>query len=76
MTDVSGGGISVDLNLEGNPADPRKVSRRNTIRNNFISKIGQDYFQSVGIMAGYTDSTVIEHNELTDMPMAATHGET
>ena len=68
VTDVSGGGISVDLNLEGNPTDPRKVSRRNTIRNNYISKIGQDYFQSVGIMAGYTDSTVIEHNELTDMP--------
>jgi len=68
IADVSGSGISLDLNLEGNPKDTRKVSRRNVISNNYISKIGRDYYQSVGIMAGYTDTTVIEHNELTDMP--------
>jgi hypothetical protein len=71
ITDVSGSGISLDLNLEGNPTDARKVSRRNFISNNYITGIGRDYYQSVGIMAGYTDTTVIEHNELTDMPYSA-----
>lgn len=68
ITDVSGSGISVDLNLEGNPADPRKVSRRNVIKNNYIAGTGRDYYQTVGIMVGYGDSTVIEHNELLEMP--------
>ena len=70
ITDVSGSGISVDLNLEGNPADPRKVSRRNVITNNYIARTGRDYYQTVGIMVGYGDSTVIEHNELVDMPFS------
>jgi hypothetical protein len=68
ITDVSGGGVSVDLNLEGNPADTRKVSRNDVIRSNYIEKTGRDYYQTVGIMAGYTDGVVIEHNELHDMP--------
>jgi hypothetical protein len=68
ITDVSGSGISVDLNLEGNPADPRKVSRRNVITNNYIAGTGRDYYQTVGIMVGYGDSTVVEHNELLEMP--------
>lgn len=68
ITDVSGSGISIDLNLEGNPTDGRKLAKRNLIKNNYIAQIGRDYYQSVGIMAGYTDTTVIEHNELTDMP--------
>jgi hypothetical protein len=70
ITDVAGSGISIDLNLEGNPTDPRKISRRNTITNNYIARTGRDYYQTVGIMVGYGDSTVIEHNELVDMPFS------
>jgi len=70
IAEVSGSGISVDLNLEGNPADPRKVSRRNVITNNYIARTGRDYYQTVGIMVGYGDSTVIEHNELVEMPFS------
>ena len=68
ITDVSGSGISVNLDLEGNPADGRKISRNDVIRNNYIEKTGRDYYQTVGIMAAYTDGVVIEHNELHDMP--------
>jgi len=68
FTDISASGISVDLNLEGNPADPRKTSRRDVVANNYLSQTGSDYFQSVGIMVGYADSIAIEHNELSDMP--------
>ena len=58
----------MNLDLEGNPADGRKISRNDVIRNNYIEKTGRDYYQTVGIMAGYTDGVVIEHNELHDMP--------
>jgi hypothetical protein len=68
ITDVSGSGISIDLNLEGNPGDPRVLCRRNLISNNYIAGTGRDWYQTVGIMTGYNDSTTIEHNELLDMP--------
>ncbi len=70
IIDVAGSGISVDLNLEGNPADRRKISRRNAITNNYIARTGRDYYQTVGIMVGYGEATVIEHNELVDMPFS------
>jgi hypothetical protein len=68
ITDISGSGISVDLNLEGNPSDSRVICRRNLISNNYIAATGRDWYQTVGIMTGYNDSTIIEHNELLDMP--------
>ena len=68
ITGVSGSGISVDLNLEGNPSDTRKICRRNVLSNNYISQTGRDYYQTVGIMLGYTDGSIVEHNELSDMP--------
>jgi hypothetical protein len=68
ITDVSGSGISIDLNLEGNPGDSRVICRRNLISNNYIAGTGRDWYQSVGIMTGYTDATTIERNELLDMP--------
>ena len=36
FTDIAGYGIAVDMNLEGNPTDSRKVSKRDTIQNNLI----------------------------------------
>jgi hypothetical protein len=68
FSDISAGGIAVDLNLEGNPGDTRKVTRRPIIRNNYLTGTGKDYYQNTGIAVGYADSAVIEHNELTDMP--------
>jgi len=68
ILDVSGAGISVDLNLEGNPGDARIICRRNQLSNNYIAQTGRDYYQTTGIMLGYTDSTVVQHNELRDMP--------
>jgi hypothetical protein len=68
ILDVSASGISVDLNLQGNPSDQRVISRRARLTNNYIAATGRDYYQSVGIMLGYTDAAVVEHNELQDMP--------
>jgi hypothetical protein len=68
VTDISGSGIVVEQHLEGNPKDRRMISRGDKIANNYISRIGQDYHGNVGILAGYTDGILIEHNELSDMP--------
>jgi hypothetical protein len=68
ITDTSGSGISLDLRLEGRPDDPRVISDRNVLSNNYISRTGRDYFQTVGIMLGYTQDTLVEHNELSEMP--------
>lgn len=69
VTDISGSGICVDLNLEGHlPGSSRKLSPHNSIRNNVVAHIGRDYYGAAGIFFGYTDGTVVEHNELFDMP--------
>lgn len=82
VTDVSGNGISLGkfsdeavetqtlYNPPTSPAgeDARELATGNTIRNNYISRIGQDYYGSVGIVAGWVRSTSIEHNEIVDLP--------
>lgn len=68
FTDISATGIAVDLNLEGNPTDTRKITRRPVIQNNYITGIGKEYYQNTAIATGYTDAAVIEHNEVTDTP--------
>jgi hypothetical protein len=62
----SASGLTIDLNLEGNPTDARKISTNDVVKDNFISGIGLDYYQSVGIMTTYAQSTTIEHNEVTN----------
>ncbi len=68
FTDLSASGISVGLDLEGNPADSRQVSRDTVIQNNYLSDTGVEFYQTVGIMVAYGDGVVIEHNELSKMP--------
>jgi len=74
ITDTSDSGICVDLNLEGcpgldgHPGDSRVLSPHNTIKDNYLSKIGQEYYGATGIFVGYTDGSIIEHNTLHDMP--------
>ena len=67
VTDISAGGIGVDLNLEGNPADASRLCERVTIQNNYITQVGQDYFQASAIFTGYVIDPVIEHNEIDDI---------
>jgi hypothetical protein len=66
--DIAATGIAVDLTLEGNPTDTRRITRRPVIRNNYITGIARDYYQNTAIAVGYTDGAVIEHNEVTDAP--------
>jgi hypothetical protein len=66
FADISAGGLAVDLNLEGNPADGRKITRRPVIRNNYFTGTAKDYFQNTAIALGYVEGGIVEHNEVTD----------
>ena len=68
--DISGsavqvGGVSKD---DHHPDDPRKIVENNIVANNYIHDCGVEYLGSVGVFAGYTEGTVIAHNEIRDMP--------
>ncbi|RTE08116.1 right-handed parallel beta-helix repeat-containing protein [Paenibacillus whitsoniae] len=56
----------------GNVADSRvsgaAIVQDNQVRNNYISLIGQEYFDAVGIFVGYASGTVIDHNEIANVP--------
>ena len=68
--DLSGSGIQVGdvLEQDHHPTDPRLIVKDNVIANNYLHDLGQDFTGSVGVFVGYTDGTVIEHNEIEDLP--------
>ncbi|MBI3922636.1 MAG: right-handed parallel beta-helix repeat-containing protein, partial [Armatimonadetes bacterium] len=64
MHDIGGNGVMI-----GGPKDPSpEVPRNNRIANNYVHACGVDYLGAVGIWVGFTDGTVIAHNELHDLP--------
>lgn len=68
--DISGSAIQVGdvLKDDHHPDDPRKIVKNNSITNNLIRDCGVEYWGSVGVFAGYTEGTVIAHNEICDLP--------
>lgn len=71
--DLSGSAIQVgDVRAaDHHPDDPRLVVRGNRVTNCRIHHIGAEFEDSVGVFAGYTDATVIAHNEIHDLPYSA-----
>jgi len=68
--DISGSGVQVGdvLREDHHPSDPRGAVKGNRITNSIITRIGAEYQDSVGVFCGYTDGTVIAHNEIFDLP--------
>jgi hypothetical protein len=67
-TAVQVGGIQ---RADHHPDDPRLVVRANVVANNYIHDIGLEYQGSVAVFVGYTDGTVIAHNEIARIPYSA-----
>jgi hypothetical protein len=76
FTDISGNGIQVgDVTRDDHhPNDPRRIVKDNRIENNIIYRVGQDYTDSVGVFYGYTEGTVIAHNEIFAIPYSGLSG--
>ncbi|MCZ9881688.1 RICIN domain-containing protein [Arthrobacter sp. B2a2-09] len=84
ISGISGNGIMIgkfsDPNVEYHslynppttPAgeDVREVAKGQVITDNLITRIGLDYYGTAAVNAGWVNSTVIEHNEISDTPWA------
>ncbi|MFD1715601.1 hypothetical protein ACFSBZ_14095 [Amnibacterium flavum] len=68
IDDVSASGIAVGDALLHHPAEPDQAPTRVTISDNSITRIGVEYFDAVGISDVYSDSTVISHNGVFQVP--------
>ncbi|MFF7987812.1 RICIN domain-containing protein [Streptomyces sp. NPDC007901] len=82
--DIAGNGIMVGkfsdptvefhtvYNPPASPAgeDAREVVKNVTVKDNLITRIGEDYLGTAGINAGFVNSTTIDHNDISDTPWA------
>jgi hypothetical protein len=68
--DVSGSAVQIgDVGkADHHPDDPRAIVKNNSVRNCFIHDACLEYKGGVGIFAGYTEGTVIGHNEICRLP--------
>ena len=76
FSDISANGIQVgDITRDDHhPRTPDRIVKDNQIINNVITLTGQDYTDSVGVFYGYTEGTVIAHNEIFDIPYSGVTG--
>jgi hypothetical protein len=68
--DISANAIQVgDVQADDHhPSDPRMILRGNSVVDSYLHNIGAEYTGSVAIFVGYTDGTLIAHNEITEAP--------
>ena len=66
--DISGSGITIGHINDHHPSDSRSILKDNTVANNYITRIGEEYYDAVGIFGAYTENTLVAHNEIVDVP--------
>lgn len=69
LFDIGGSGIQLGgfTFQDAHQGDERLRTRHTVIANNYLHEIGSDLKGSVAIIAGYTEGTVIAHNEIHDV---------
>ena len=68
ITDVSAGGVLLGEVDDYYFADPALMTSGDTVTQNIIDHVGQDYHDAVGVWAGYTKNTVISNNDIGYTP--------
>jgi hypothetical protein len=68
--DISGSAVQVGdvLKDDHHPDDPRKIVKNNAVANNIIHDVAVEYRGGVGVFVGYTEATVLAHNEIAALP--------
>lgn len=66
--DISGGAVFIGDIHDHHPSDTRAIVKNNTVKDNYFTRIGVEYKDTVPIFAGYTDNSLIEHNEIFNVP--------
>jgi len=80
--DIAGNGVSFGLTPKENevkttiyrPSDVRKMPVRETVLNNYFTRVGKDNIGAVGIMYAYAANMKISHNEMEDIPYTGISG--
>ena len=66
--DTSGGGAYVGEVDDYYLTDTSRMTTGDTVSQNWISHVGQDYSDAVGIWAGYTRNLTVSHNDIGHTP--------
>lgn len=66
--DISYNGITIGEVYQHHGYESWQLVTNTTIRNNYITRVGLDIFDSCGILATYTSGTIIDHNEIAYCP--------
>ena len=67
--DISSGGIWIgSIHGHGATCTAGTDVKNNIVRNNYITRVGIDYYDSSAITGIYTEGTVIDHNEISNCP--------
>ncbi len=66
--DIAYSGILVAEIFAHDGYESYQLVKNTTIRNNLITRVGLDMFDSPGIVATYTNGTIIDHNEISYLP--------
>lgn len=74
--DIAGSGIvmgrfsepGTETHLPYQALDSRELSRRAIIRDNYIYDCATEYWGCPGLLAGYVQDLLIEHNEICELP--------
>jgi GH141 insertion domain/Right handed beta helix region len=73
--DISGNGVNIgegrDRLVNGIPwwqSNPEQVSKNNKVSNSLIEDCGKQFYGAVGIWGGLVANTVIDHNEIRNLP--------
>ena len=64
-------GETTDVYLSAVSSDPRNRVSDMVISNNTITRVGQEFFDGVGIAAGYVSAARITHNDISQVPYTA-----
>jgi hypothetical protein len=70
--DISSAAIQLGgvTRVDARPAHPGQATLDNVISNNLISGTGREYQDAAGIYVGFTTRSVVEHNDIADVPWA------
>ncbi len=68
LYDISGNGIFLGEFDDYKGTNAAKQSEGNVVENNYITLVGREYEDCVGICAGYNRHLVVAHNEISECP--------
>ncbi len=66
--DISGTGMAIGDVQDNAPANPSVLPTNTTVTNNWVTNVGEDYKGAVGIFQGYARNSLIQHNQINDVP--------